>query len=259
MAIDPKIIELINADIDGEISSADKTELEALIADSPEGQAMHARLATLGTALDSLPDLDAPPHLKHTIMAAVPQPQQAPRSNSGGRLKSLFAGPAMGYAAMFAAGVVLTLSLVSSDRVSQSAFDDVTGLVGTISNQVPDGPGIQAMQIDRTEVAGTVTLRSSGPILIVDFDMVSSGPIDIIASYADQTVWFNGFAQLESPGASISAESGRVTMQIEGKRRYALYLRNAGDRNVTIKLKFISNGVSVYETEIQYTQPGQPG
>ncbi len=256
MAIDPNIVELINADIDGEISPADKDTLEAVLAENPEAQAMHAELSGLSLSLDQLPDLDAPPYLIHTIMAKIPKTEsQDHRSNF---LQGLFAAPALRYAAMFVAGAVLTLSLVSSDQVSERAFSDVTGLVGTISSEIPVGPGIQTMQIDRTDVAGHITLRSSGPLLIVDFDLVSNGPIDIVASYSDQSVWFNGFAQLESPGASISAESGRITMKIDGKRRYALYLHNAGDRNVSINLQFMSDGEIVYDTDIQYTQPGQP-
>lgn len=257
MAIDPNIVELINADIDGEISPADKDTLEAMMAESPEAQAMHAELSGLSSSLGDLPDLDAPPYLIHTIMAKIPKPESQDRR--GDFLRGLFAAPALRYAAMFVAGSVLTLSLVSSDQVSERAFNDVTGLVGTISSEVPVGPGIQTMQIDRTDVAGHITVRSSGPLLIVDFDLVSNGPIDIVASYSDQSVWFNGFAQLESPGASISAESGRISMKINGKRRYALYLHNAGDRNVSINLRFMSDGEVVYDTDIQYTQPGQPG
>ncbi len=257
MAIDPNIVELINADIDGEISPADKDTLEAMMAESPEAQAMHAELSGLSSSLDELPDLDAPPYLIHTIMAKIPKPESQDRR--GDFLRGLFAAPALRYAAMFVAGSVLTLSLVSSDQVSERAFNDVTGLVGTISSEVPVGPGIQTLQIDRTDVAGHITVRSSGPLLIVDFDLVSNGPIDIVASYSDQSVWFNGFAQLESPGASISAESGRISMKINGKRRYALYLHNAGDRNVSIHLRFMSDGEVVYDTDIQYAQPGQPG
>jgi hypothetical protein len=257
MAIDPNIVELINADIDGEISPADRQELEAMLADSPEAQAMHAELSGLNSSLNELPDLDPPVHVKHTIMASIPKTEaQQRRSNM---LQSLIAAPAMRYAAMFAAGSLITLTLVSSDQLSDSAFNDVTGLVGTISSEVPDGPGVQSTRIDRPEVAGRVSLRSSGPLLIVDFDLVSNGPVDIVASYSDQTIWFNGFAQLESPGASISAQSGRVTMQIEGKRRYALFLHNAGDRNISINLKFMSQGQIIYDTDVQYTQPGQTG
>jgi hypothetical protein len=259
MAIDPRHVELINADIDGEISSADRTKLEALLVDSPEARALHAELSALGVSLDSLPELDSPPHLKHTIMASIPQPKRSKQSENTNFVRGLFAAPALKYTATFAAGAILTLSLISSDRASQRAFDDVTGLVGTIADPVPGGPGVHTAQIDRKEVAGTVTLRSSGPILIVDFDLVSSGPVDIVASYSDQTIWFNGFAQLESPGASISAQSGRVTMQIDGKRRYAVFLHNAGDRGITINLQFMSNGEAVYNMDIEYAQTGGSG
>ncbi len=258
MAIDPNIVELINADIDGEISPAQKQELEAALAANPEAQAMHTELSGLGTSLDELPDLDPPPHLKHTIMASVPA-QETESQDGGNWLLSLFAAPALRYAGMFAAGALLTLSLVSSDQLSDRAFTDVTGLVGTISSEVPDGPGIQVTRIDRPEVAGRVSLRNSGPLLIVDFDLVSAGPVDIVASYSDQTVWFNGFAQLESPGASISAESGRVTMQIDGKRRYALFLHNASDREIAINLQFKSGEDVVYDTDVTYAQNANGG
>lgn len=253
MAIDPHIVELIHADIDGEISATGKQELEAILAGSPEAKAMHVELSGLATSLDDLPDLSPPPHLRHTIMAAAPKPAK----QSGNTLQTLFAAPALRYAATFAAGAILTLSLVSSDRASNRAFNDVTGLVGTISADVPAGPGVQTADINRPEVAGRVSLRSSGEILIVDFDLVSSGPIDIVASYADQTVWFNGFAQLESSGANIAAESGQITMRIDGKRRYALFLFNGGERDVEINLEFRSEGEVVYDTEVRYTQPGE--
>ena len=253
MAIDSNIVELINADIDGEISPADKDMLAAMMADSPEARAMHAELSGLSSSLDELLDLDAPPHLKHTIMAAIPAPRTV-RHSSGSWIQSLFAAPALRYTAMFVAGSLLTLSLVDSGQLSERAFSDVTGLVGTMSSEVPAGRGVRMARIDHPEVAGSVSLRNSGPLLIVDFDLVSAGPVDIVASYSDQTVWFNGFAQLESPGASISAESGRVTMQIDGKRRYALFLHNAGGREVAINLEFRSGQDVVYNTEVTYIQ-----
>lgn len=260
MAIDPKLVELINADIDGEISSAQKQELDAALATNADAQAMHTELTGLHTALDELPDLDPPPHLRHAIMASIPAAQPEPvRQSRDSWFQSLFAAPAMRYAAMFVAGSLLTLSLVSSDQLSDRAFTDVTGLVGTMSNDVPAGPGIQTTHINRPEVAGSVSLRNSGPLLIVDFDLVSAGPVEIVASYSDQTVWFNGFAQLESPGANISAESGRVTMQIDGKRRYALFLHNAGEREVAINLQFRSGEDVVYDTEVTFAQSAKGG
>lgn len=255
MAIDPNIIELINADIDGEISRAERQKLEAILDADPEARAMHVELSGLASSLGTLPDLIPPPHLRHTIMASAPKPSQERVSI----LRSLVATPPLRYAATFAAGAILALSLVSSDRASDSAFNDVAPLVGTISAEIPGGPGVQVADINRPEVAGRVSLRGSGQMLIVDFDLVASGPVEIVASYAGQMVWFNGFAQLESPGAAILAEPGQATMQIDGKRRYALFLRNGGGRDVEINLQFRSAGEIFYDTDMRYRPSGPTG
>ena len=252
MVSDPRVVELINADIDAEIGVAEKAELEAILARDPDAKAMHTELSALASTLDSLPDLNPPSHIKHTILASIPKPEKK-RSNV---LQSLFVTPALRYAATFAAGAILTLSLVSSERAQDRTFNDVSGLVGTMTAEVPEGHGIRSAEINRPEVAGRLLLRSSGQFLIVDFDLVSSRPVEIVATYNDQAVWFNGFAQLESPGAAISAESGRVTMHIDGKRRYALFLHHGGDRDVEINLQFQSDGKVIYDTDVRYEQHG---
>ena len=102
MAVDPRIIELINADIDGEISSDEKQELDTLLADSPEAQAMHAELSGLNTSLNELPDLDPPVHLKHTIMAEIPKSEAQQRRIN--LLQTIFASPPMRYTGVPTAG-----------------------------------------------------------------------------------------------------------------------------------------------------------
>lgn len=174
-----------------------------------------------------------------------------PEKSSPGFLQMLFATPALGYAATFAAGVVLTMSLMNSGQISIRAFDDVTGLVGTVSDPI-DTDRAGAVAIDEPAVAGTVVLRSTGNMLILDFDLVARQPIEIEAEYTDKTIWFNGFAQLESSGTTISAETGRIRLGMDGKRRYAVYLHNAGSRGTTVKLRFRADGKVVHEASLDY-------
>ena len=126
-------------------------------------------------------------------------------------------------------------------------------LVGTISD-VGDIPGIASTVIHKADVAGSVTLRRADAILIIDFDLSTKGPIDVIASYEDKTVWFNGFAQLESTGTSVSADDGQITVQVDGKRRYAVYLHNSEKHNLSINLEFFANGEAVHEAVLEYQQ-----
>ena len=253
MAIEQKYRDLINADIDGEISAGEKTELQAYLADSAEGRALHDELSSLCASLDGVEEEAPPVHLRHVIMNSIPQPP-APKS-SPGFLQVLFAAPALRYALSFAAGMFLALSIVKSSQVSNRAFDDVTGLVGTVADPV-DATLASSVSVDELDVAGIVSLRSAGSLLILDFDLVAKDFIEVEADYSDPSIWFNGFAQLPSEGTAVSAESGRVRLGMAGKRRYAVYLHKQGGREATVKLRFLANGQVVHETSLDYT-PGK--
>ena len=124
----------------------------------------------------------------------------------------------------------LALSIVKSSQVSDTAFDDVTGLVGTVADPI-DAPLAASVSVDELDVAGVVSLRSAGSLLILDFD-------------------------LPSEGTTVSAESGRVKLGMAGKRRYAVYLHNQGGRDATVKLRFLAYGQVVHETSLDY-KPGK--
>ena len=252
MTIDPKYFELIQADIDGEIDAAGKAELENFLAESEEGRAVYEELETLCRSLDGLPEIEPPAHLRHVLLNQAPV-KAAPRPEPG-LLQRLFGGPALGYVGVFAAGAALTLALVDSDQISQGAFDEVTGLVGTIADPKFSAPEHGTISIDESEVAGTVTLRSTGPLLIVDFDLSARQPVEIVAGYSDKTIWFNGFAQLESTGTSIAAETGAVTLKMDGKRRYAVFLNNPGLRPATIELRFTANDELIHEAQLNFSE-----
>ena len=253
MAIDQKFTDLINAGLDGEISDADKSELQTFLAENAEGRALHEELASLYGTLDSVEHVDPPPHMRHIIMNSVP-PARAADDNPG-FLQVLFATPALKYAATFAVGVFLTLSMVNSSKISSQAFDDVTGLVGTVADPV-NATLASSVTLSEVTIAGTVSLRSAGSLLILDFDLVSSDHIEVEADYTDRTIWFNGFAQLASEGTTVSTETGRVSLGMEeGKRRYAVYLHNEGGRETTVSLRFIADGEVVHEASLDYMPP----
>ena len=213
---------------------------------------MVGHASTSAFSLDSMPAVDPPPHLRHVLLnqapvKAAPQPEQS-------FLRRLFAGPVLGYVGLFAAGVALTLALVDSDQISRGTFDEVTGLVGTIADSRFSAPQHSMVSIDESEVAGTVTLRSTGPLLIVDFDLSARQPVEIVAGYSDKTIWFNGFAQLESTGTSIAAEAGAVTLRMDGTRRYAVYLNNPGMRPATIDLRFMADDQVIHEAQLSFSE-----
>lgn len=72
MAIEQKFSDLINADIDGEISAAEKLELQAYLDESAEGRALYDELASLCTTLEGVEQEEPPTFMRHIIMNSVP-------------------------------------------------------------------------------------------------------------------------------------------------------------------------------------------
>lgn len=257
MALDQDKLELINAVIDGEATDAERSELEALLARDAEASAAHDELARLVETLDAVEAIPPPPHLKHQVLDRIGSRRSEPPAHS--LWVRIWGAPTVRYAGAFAAGVVLAAVFVSSDRISRHAFDDVTGLVGTLSQGRPvQSVDLQSIAVDSrltlssSEIAGTVQAQRAGPIMIIDFDLVSGGPIDIVADFTEGDIWFNGFAQLENTGTMVSADVGKVTLQMEGKRRYAVYLYNGSGAPATVGLKFYAEGELIHEDEVRF-------
>ncbi|MFQ6005280.1 MAG: hypothetical protein ACE5OQ_07225, partial [Woeseia sp.] len=157
------------------------------------------------------------------------------------------------YAGAFAAGALLTIAFIGSDQASRHAFDDMTDLIGTISEDVPEPIFTDStMHLTKNKIAGIVNLRSAGEILILDFDIVSHEPVRIVADFSNRDIWFNGFAQLENAGTSVLAETGQVTLYAEGRRRYAIYLHNTGGNDTTIDVRFYAGDTLIHEGELRF-------
>jgi hypothetical protein len=188
MDMDPKYIELINAEIDGEIPPEDRALLDSYLESNQEARGYRDELRETAALLDSVEAVEPPAGLSHAVMANIrPDAVEAPVPDRsiGEILGGFFGVTPVRYALSFAAGVVLTFSLISSDRATRSAFDDVTTLVGTMGDPTITETVIErdVMQLTLNELAGSVSLNSSGSLMILDFDLASRQPVEIVAQF----------------------------------------------------------------------------
>lgn len=258
MGIEQRHIELINAEIDGQISAADRALLERYLDENHEARIYRDELRNACALLDSQQALNAPPGIRDAVLEEI-RPRVKPAAGRGSlaeRINSWFAIPALKYSMSFAAGVILTVTLITSDRASRQTFDDVTSLVGTISSVEIAGKMTASdnLQLTLNELAGSVGLLTKGPLMVLDFDLASTQPIEIVVRFDNRDIWFNGFAQLESSGTTVAAETGRVTVRMDGQRRYAVYLHNSGRTEAIVKLEFYSSGTLLHEGELRFRE-----
>jgi len=227
--INERTMELINADIDGELASADKAELEGILESSAEARAFKAELIKLNNLMSNLPEQTPPADLSNQILGNIRLPSQ----KSSFSLSGLFAAfqPATAGVA-FAAGLLLAIGFyeVSTDRIGS---DDPTSMVGSMLASQHDGPALlkNDMILNGDGFFGTISLRESGGIYILNFNLESELITEVEVGLDETGFAFGGFAEVQGETDSIlesvTMSGGALRVVNQGHQQFAVFLRES--------------------------------
>jgi len=260
--LDARSLELINAEIDGELTAGERTELDALLASSAEARAMKAELQKLANLIDSVPEQEPPADLSDRIVGQIRLPGRRPSFSFKGFFTSLQPVP-VGVA--FAAGLLLTVGAYEMSS-GQRARTDVTGMVGTM---VLDSPEQQRdresrLAIEAPGISGSVAVTGVGDILVLNFDVAAEQGTEILIAMADAGLGFGGIAHAAADAAAIGGSyevsGGNLRVVNETGHPFSVYLRRAGDGTPSgreIGIEVIHSGARVFEGSLE-VEGGRP-
>jgi hypothetical protein len=254
-----EVIDLINADIDGEISTEDRAVLEDQLDQNADAKSYHSDLSSLCNELDTMESVEPPPHLKHVILNTAPRPKNTAAKPAGSGLRAmldvLFGGHVARYAMSFGIGAILAFSFINPDQIGRQGMDDMTGMVGTIGLPDQRQPFTQSgIVLDLDQVTGSVLMSSTDSGITLNFDLASNGPIEIVASFADDDVWLSGYSQQKGEGTMISANQGDLRVKMQGERSYEVYLNKGNESSASVELNFYSDGSLIHQEQLRYSQ-----
>jgi anti-sigma factor RsiW len=247
--LEERTIDLINADIDGEIGPRERDELETILAASEDARAYRAEMLKLANLLEATPEVAPPPDLAARVADGLsPQPRRRVLSSRG-----FFRTPRLvpvGIA--FAAGLLLTVGLfdVIPDRGSPA---DSVSMVGTMvtGKPVEQLPVEDSLIIEQREISGTISLQRMGDYLAVNFDLDSGQPTEIEVALAAAGLTFGGiaYAQPASDSADRSFElaAGDLRVINNGRQAFTVFLPGAGGGSREIAIGINSGGKRVFD------------
>jgi hypothetical protein len=189
MKLEERQVELIQAEVDGELASTDRAEFRD-------------DLRAVCTALDSIQPEEPPAGLREQILTALPP---GSRTTAWGRGRTLLSSPArLRYAAAFAGGLLvsaLALQFGTTFRHGEASVDE---LVGTMARATPEavGPGIDARAVDSASidvpnVTGAVSLHGTTAAPVIGVLVLARADVQVVARLEGQEIRFGGF----NPGA----------------------------------------------------------
>jgi hypothetical protein len=172
-------LDLINAEIDGVITGAQKAELNRLLLADPAVRALRDELAGVCKALDTMPREDLPAGLHDAIVSGLPV--ATPISHAVARRTSFTQRPLLRYAAAFAGGLLVSALAFQLDRFDASEAGQ-GALAGTIADAAHvDGSRAEArMIVNLPQAQGSITLSGTAADPQVVTALESSQPVSIV-------------------------------------------------------------------------------
>lgn len=250
---DDRLDELLNAELDGELDGAGTAELERLLSGSPEARLRRDELRRVVDALAHLKQAEPPSELREAVYAALRPAAAKVVRFPGVRVQRRW----MPYAGALAAGVALGAVGLSLYYAPRPEFD-AASLAGTMAD--PDhrslGRVLDRVELDGSGLRGTASLHEADGLWVVEFDLQTDHPVEVVASYDGTLVQLQGFVRPEPTSESVLAGPGRLSFVNEGTQRAAIYLRPADAASGQVRLVFQAPGVPTTEVVLD-AGPGE--
>ena len=253
--LDQHIINLINADIDGELEADETRELKSILDSSSEAVSFRDELLQLDNAIANVPELDPPANLTRSILDQVQLPARRGLFQLPVFLSDF--NPATAGLA-FAAGLLMAVGFyqVASQKVSQH---DMFNMVGTmVGGEQIRAPGHgNRLTLEMDGLSGTVALNVNEFGQALEFNLESKAAFEIELDFDNAGLMLNGFAQDDLGDGSLieTLELSGGTMRVvnQGKHHFVVFLKQQPGTNVQgkeVRIGISREGERVYEDRL---------
>jgi hypothetical protein len=213
-----------------------------------------------------MPEREPPAGLAGRILQQISLParQAVPASkwSLAGLVASFQPAPA-GLA--FAAGLLLTVGFYEATQNSGAA-PDLSRMVGTMLADPASTPAQQkdSLSIVTPDLSGTVSLGAIGEFVILNFDLQSVQPTEIVVGLAEAGLGFGGIAHASAAGnvveESYEISGGALRVTNPGSHPFVVFLRRPGVQSPgaqAIGIEVTRSGERVFEGSLRFE--GQDG
>lgn len=198
-------LELIYAEIDGELTGSQQAELSRRLLADPAIRVLRDEVRQFCRAIDSVAPEDPPADLRASIMESLPASPSVCEDKDVRPLGGRFGRPVLRYAAAFAGG--LLVSALAFQLAMDHATLDSGDLTGTIAAADPS-----RLEVRLDEVRGTIALEGTATAPVVQARLVADRPIQVIARLDGQEVRLSGFVAAQDEPTELSAAFSRAAL-----------------------------------------------
>ena len=234
-----QIRELINRDLDGDLSPTERRTLEQALRRNASARKLHAELKSLGTALSSVRQVEPPANLGNRIRAdvrsriSVPQPRRTWMDS----LRALIQAPtAVRYGSVFAGGLVcgaLLFMFVIHPSASIVSGDAATGTLMTHS---------ETYTVELQGARGILTALQTETGKDLTFRLTCDAATTTKLTYDPSRVKLENVREVQSAGGPVVVNEGVIQLTGTGSQKCTLSFTGVKDSRVNVQVACAGGG-----------------
>ncbi|MGB5246179.1 MAG: hypothetical protein WBM54_02050 [Woeseia sp.] len=242
---DSRLDELLNAELDNELSTDEQQELQQLLETSDEAAAERRTYMKLDQMLRDMPQQLLPAMLHQRIVsgARLPKAEAKTRPSWFG---NLWQSPVTRFSFAAAAGVLLSLAIFNAGgpNIVEAPSSDMLGSM--VPTQGDSVDLIDRLQLSGAGFASGATLLQQEEGLILSIDLESDTPVEITVDFSNSGVQPTSLSNASNNFEIANFEAPFLRLRGNGQRKLQLSLSRIGDATAadaaTIQLEFSSTG-----------------
>jgi hypothetical protein len=245
--IDPKYIELMNLELDGTATPAEREDLRRHLSSHPEASAHFEELGGLLRRLDAEPLAEPPVELHPRIISAVDRAVRTPSREAGFGtwLGGLFAPPRRRSLGTFGLGVATGAFVLG---VFQFGWSDIDPSLVSGTMAPPAIEQVASIELDQAAdgLGGSLELYDDKGITVIAADLSVLDPVHWILEFdAGLSV-----RRIDAPATAaivFGASPGEVHARHAGDGKYRIVLSGRAEPVESVILKVVRDGEVVAE------------
>ena len=248
--IDKKYIELINKEIDKEITLKEKALLHEYLNSNKEAKNLYDQLLASENLLDQLPDNDPSVNLKKQILNSIDQSRYTPvkkYSKFSNFIHQTIFQTKYKIAFTFTLGLLAGL-LIYSFLFNNTPLTENYDLYGTIGFNNTEL--IKSIPVESSNILGKVEFLRSYNHLGIEFTLNSQDPCDLTLKYNQDNLSFDNISFYGKNKIKLDSEEDMLKISESGNHNYLLLFSLKAEMTVKFNLQLSRKGNIIFEKEI---------
>ena len=234
--------ELVNREVDQELTPVEQEELEKCLANLPQLAARRDELLKLTEIIKSSDEVDVPPDMKGNILRALRDRKRRRSAVMVFRpgIRSLWSGLGLRYAYAFAGGAVVGAGLLAFVfRTGPATFPvdngNLTGTIvlGSLSDRFSR---VDHRTIEGERASGNIDVSVSDHLVVMKLELVSDLPVELTVEFEPDAMVIAGFNRSGNDNTPIVIGEHSVGTVHTGTVTYDLIWSMSGRDSTTVRV-----------------------